>query len=184
MDTTADQTYRAAFEEINAKMLRVEFVWHSKVDLLFFPKPSCAKVLSQNARERLLQEVPVSESQAKQRWFLTRSIDLVEEMRLSTKLSDSYVFRLFSTPPTPHTNISNGEFLRYTGFLFSILLNVLLGLSVKAVSGPWEGEGNSGFPFNPNAVIVQVACTPSPPSNLLIAHLPACLRFFPPRPGR
>ena len=64
--------YARAYAFIEAKMVRVEFMWHGRVDLLFFPRPPEAQALSQASKDRLIREVDMDNPEAKKRDFCIR----------------------------------------------------------------------------------------------------------------
>jgi hypothetical protein len=131
----ATANYSEAYKELKKKVCRIEFMWHGRVDVLFFPKPDQAEALSEASKRDLEANVIMDTTESKQRDFLIRARRLVDEMNL---LHESR--KVYFIGPIFGFVEKNIVKIRLATFVLGVLVNLVL---MTIVVGP----GGNGYPY-------------------------------------
>lgn len=125
--------YYEGFQWIKSKVVRLEFFWRDTIDITYFAIVKEAKGLTKESCDRVVQTVKFDSPDGKKREFMELAQALVDEM--------NHLYMLSGIGPLNFIKV-NYFYLRNAAWLFSILLNVLLLISIR---GPGNVGGSTDY---------------------------------------
>mmetsp|Transcript_33274 Transcript_33274/g.53603 ORF Transcript_33274/g.53603 Transcript_33274/m.53603 type:complete len:2908 (+) Transcript_33274:214-8937(+) len=116
-----NETATRALEYFADSIRSVEVFFKNSVHRVFYPKPLALNFLTHSARERLIQEIDVSDSDSKLREFLERARSLLDEVTHIQEISEKF--------PSKRILMEQDKF-RYAVYGLGLMSNFLLIISV------------------------------------------------------